>query len=81
MTHIQPDLEETRCKEHRNSPFFPSPLFHSQLVKEGEEPLKKALQIKPGLWALSHQSVTKEGHLESAPMVDIPLQVATSHIP
>ena len=36
-TLLQPHLEEMRCKELRNSPFWHSSLFKSQLVKEGEE--------------------------------------------
>ena len=36
MTNFHPDLGETRRQELHNSPFLPSPLFHSQLVQEGE---------------------------------------------
>ena len=38
---MQPHLGETRCQEFRNSPFWHSSLFKSQLVKEGEDFLKK----------------------------------------
>ena len=41
MTNFHPDLGETRRPELRNFPFLPSPLFHSQLVQEGEEFLLK----------------------------------------
>ena len=41
MTNLHPDLGETRRQELHNSPFLPSPLFHSQLVQEGEEFLFK----------------------------------------
>ena len=41
MTLFQPYLGETRCQELRNSPFWPSSLFKSQLVKEGEDFLLK----------------------------------------
>ena len=41
MTNLHPDLGETRRQKLRNSPFLPSPLFHSQLVQEGEEFLLK----------------------------------------
>ena len=41
MTNLHPDLGETRRQELRNSPFLSSPLFHSQLVQEGEEFLLK----------------------------------------
>ena len=42
MTLLQPELGETRCQELRNSPFWHSSLFKSQLVKEGEDFLKKS---------------------------------------
>ena len=38
MTLLQP---QTRCQELRNLPFWPSSLFKSQLVKEGEDFLLK----------------------------------------
>ena len=41
MTLLQPHLGETRCQELRNSPFWHSSLFKSQLVKEGEDFLLK----------------------------------------
>ena len=41
MTLLQPHLRETRCQELRNSPFWHSSLFKSQLVKEGEDFLLK----------------------------------------
>ena len=41
MTLLQPHLGETRCQELRNSPFWHSFLFKSQLVKEGEDFLFK----------------------------------------
>ena len=41
MTLLQPHLGETRRKELRNSPFWHSSLFKSQLVKEGEDFLLK----------------------------------------
>ena len=41
MTLLQPHLGDTRCQELRNSPFWPSSLFKSQLVKEGEDFLLK----------------------------------------
>ena len=37
MTLLQPHLGDTRHLELRNSPFWPSSLFKSQLVKEGED--------------------------------------------
>ena len=41
MTLLHPHLGETRCQELRNSPFWHSSLFQSQLVKEGEDFLLK----------------------------------------
>ena len=46
MTHLQPQLGETRRQELRNSPFWHSLLFKSQLVKEGEEFLLKKAPLK-----------------------------------
>ena len=43
MTHLQPQLGDSRRQEFRRSPFWPTPLFQSQLVRDGEEfVLKKA---------------------------------------
>ena len=39
MTLLQPNLDDLRRQELRNSPFWPSPLFKSQFVKDGEESL------------------------------------------
>ena len=41
MTLLQPQLGETRHQELRNSPFWHSSLFKSQLAKEGEDILLK----------------------------------------
>ena len=41
MTPLHPHMGELRCQELRNSPFWPSPLFKSQLVKGGEDFLLK----------------------------------------
>ena len=41
MTLLHPHLGETRCQELRNSPFWHSSLFQSQIVKEGEDFLLK----------------------------------------
>ena len=41
MTLLQPQLGEMRRQELRNSPFWHSSLFKSQLVKEGEDFLLK----------------------------------------
>ena len=41
MTKLQPHLGDFRRQELRSSPFWPTPLFQSQLVKDGEEFLLK----------------------------------------
>ena len=41
MTVLQPHLGDSRRQELRNSPFWPTPLFKSQLVKDGEDFLLK----------------------------------------
>ena len=41
MTLLQPHLGDTRRQKLRNSPFWPSSLFKSQLVKKGEDFLLK----------------------------------------
>ena len=41
MTLLQPHLGDSRRQELRNSPFWPTPLFKSQLVKDGEDLLLK----------------------------------------
>ena len=41
MTLLQPHLGDTRRQELRNSSFWPSSLFKSQLIKEGEDFLLK----------------------------------------
>ena len=46
MTLLQPHLWETRRQELRNSPFWHSSLFKSQLVKEGEDFLLKKAPLK-----------------------------------
>ena len=48
MTLLQPHLGETRWQELRNLPFWPSSLFKSQLVKEGEDFLLKKGTSKDG---------------------------------
>ena len=37
MTHLQPNLGETRCQQLRSSPCSPSSLCHSPMLDEGEE--------------------------------------------
>ena len=46
MTLLEPQLGEMRCQELRNSSFWHSSLFKSQLVKEGEDFLLKKAPLK-----------------------------------
>ena len=46
MTLLHPQMGESRRQELRNSPFWPSPLFRSQLVKDGEDFLLKKGTVK-----------------------------------
>ena len=83
---LQPHIGETRCQELRNSSFWPSSLFKSQLVKEGEVFLKKGTskdcqgfgpyQNKPFLG--SHK---KRGSYRKRPYGAIPLKAVTSRFP
>ena len=41
ITLLQPHLGDSRRQELRNSPFWPIPLFKSELVKDGEDILRK----------------------------------------
>ena len=41
MTHLQPHLDFSRCQGLRSCPFWPTPLFRSELVKDGQEFLLK----------------------------------------
>ena len=54
ITLLHPHLGETRCQELRNSPFWHSSLFQSQLVKEGQDfLLKKGTSKDSGFRTLS----------------------------
>ena len=46
MTLLQPHLGDSRHQELRNSPFWPTPHFKSQLVKDGEDFLLKKAPLK-----------------------------------
>ena len=88
MTLLQPHLGETRHQELRNSPFWHSSLFKSQLVKEGEDfLLKKAplktlrvldpIQISPFMVPTTR----KEAPTGNAPMGATPLKAVTNRFP
>ena len=46
MTLLQPHLGDSRRQELRNPPFWPTPLFKSQLMKDGEYFLLKKAPLK-----------------------------------
>ena len=89
MTHPQPHLGDTRRHKLRSSSFCPTPLFHSQLVKEGEELLlKKApLKILRVLDPIKTNpfivptTIRKEAPTGNAPVGVNPLQAVTNHFP
>ena len=56
MTHLEPHLVDTRYQELRSSPFCPTPLFCSQLVKEREELLLNKATPKTTLGLRSYQN-------------------------
>ena len=56
MTLLQPNLGETRCQELRNLPFWHSSLFKVQLVKEGEDILRKKGTSKNSQGFRPHQN-------------------------
>ena len=86
MTHLEPQLGDTRCQELRSSPFCPTPLFRSQLVKEGEEFLlnKGTSKNTQGFRPYQNQPFCgphhnkKEAFTGNAPMWVSPLQAVTN---
>ena len=56
MTLLQPQLGVTRRQELRNASFWPSSLFKSQLVKEGEDFLLKKGTSKDSRGFRSYQN-------------------------
>ena len=88
MTLLQPQLGETRHKELRNSPFWPSSLFKSQLVKEGEDFLLKKAHLKM-LRVLDPiktspfvvPTIRKEAPTGNAPMGATPLKAVANRFP
>ena len=83
MTLLQPQLGETRRQELRNASFWPSSLFKSQLVKEGEDFL-----LNKGTSTLTVSDPTrtspfmvptrKEAPAGNAPMGATPLKAVTN---
>ena len=84
MTHLQPHLGDSKHKELRSSPFWPTPLLWSQLVKDGKDfLLKKAHQktlrildpIKTSPFVVP--TIRQEAPTGNAPMGDNLLQTVT----
>ena len=84
MTLLQPQLGEMRHQELRNSPFWPSSLFKSQPVKEGEDfLLKKGKKMLRATHPRSTSpfvvsTIRKEVPTGSAPMGAAPHKAVTS---
>ena len=92
MTLLQPQLVDTRRQELRNLRFWPSSLFNSQLVKEGEDFLLKKgtskdaqgfapCQNKPfhGSHNKKRGSVSPQGALEISSVVRQPPSLDRNH--
>ena len=89
MTILQPHLGDLRCQELRNSPFWSTPLFKSQLVKDGEDfllkkaPLKQPRALDPIEISpfVVPTRVRKEAPTGNAPMGATPHKAVTNHSP
>ena len=87
MTLLQPQLGETRRQELRNASFWPSSLFKSQLVKEGEDFLlrkapQKILRVSnPTRISPFMVTTRKEAPTGNAPMGAIPPKAVTNRFP
>ena len=89
MTLLHPHLAYSRCQELRNSHFWPTPFFKSQLVKDGEDfllkkELLKTLRVLDSIKTSPFMVPTttrKEAPTENAPMGAIPHKAVTNHFP
>ena len=89
MTLLQPHLGDLRHQELRNSPFWPTPLFKSQLLKDGEDFLLKKAPLKTVRVLdsiktspfLVPTTTRKEAPTENALMEAIPLKAVTNRFP
>ena len=89
MTLLHPHLGDSRCQELRNSSFWPTPLFKSQLVKDGEDFLLKKGTSKntQGLDPIKTSpfvvptTARKEALTGNAPMGAIPHKAVTNRFP
>ena len=88
MTQLQPQLGDTRHQELTNSPLWPSSLFNSQLVKEGEDFVLKKGTSKDAQ-VLDHiktspfvvPTIRKEAPTGNTPMGATPLKAVTNRFP
>ena len=83
MPLLQPHLGVTRCQELRNSPFWPSSLFNSQLVKEGEDVLLQKGTSKDAQGFGPYQNKPFRGpHNKKRGSYGVtPLKAVTNHFP
>ena len=88
MTLLQPQLGEMGCQELRNSPFWHSSLFKSQLVKEGEDFLLKNGTSKDSQGFGPYQNkpfrgptTRKEAPTGNVPMGATPHKAVTNRFP
>ena len=89
MTLLQPHLGDSRRQELRNWPFWPSPLFKSQLVKDGEDFLLKkgtprTLRVLDPIKTspfMVPTTIRKQAPTGNAPMRAIPLKAVTNRFP
>ena len=89
MTLLQPHLGDSRHQQLRNSPFWSSPLFKSQLVKAGEDflltkaPLKTLRVLDPTKTSpfVVPTTIRKKAPTGNAPMEAIPLKAVTNRFP
>ena len=83
-TLLQSHLGDSRRQELRNSPFWPSPIFKSQLVKDGEDFLLKKGTSKDPIKTSPFMVPTttrKEAPTGNAPMGAILLKEVTNRFP
>ena len=74
ITLLQPHLGDTRRQELRKWPFWPSSLFNSQLVKEGEDFLPKKGTLKESQGFAPYQNKPFRGpHNKKRLLQEVPL--------
>ena len=89
MTILQPHLGDSKHQELRNLPFWPTPLFKSQLVKDGEDFLLKKGTPKDSQGFGPYQNkpfrgpttIRKEAPMGNAPMGATPHKAVTNRFP